>query len=576
MPVTSGAPCKIAMTTSQTLIAVLFSTALTSAQINTLLIIGDDMGVDTVGVYKEGVSPAPTPNIDKLAAQGVLFRNAYATPMCSSTRACYMTGRYGFRTGVGSGGAELPLSETTLPEILPSSYASALIGKWHLGGGRVANNHPNQTGWNYFAGHLGGFFTGSETYYSWSRVVQGTAGTSTTYATTANVDDALTWIKSQSGGWVCSLNFNAPHTPFHEPPSSLHTYNLAGKNIRADRLLFFKAMIQAMDTEIGRLLAGIPAATLAKTNIIFLGDNGTGGQVSEPPFTRTHAKSSIYEGGTNVPLIVSGPAVKSPGREVSAMVHAVDLFHTIAEFCGVDPATKITAELDGISMVPYLTNVNQAPLREFIYTELFGRNSSKLAVRNERYKLLKQSGVSDEYYDLEKDAFETSNMLSRTLTSVEQENLDRLKSELTRLDDEAVWFGFGTGCAGSANTPKLSASAGDRPVLGQVFSTEITDIKTGVTACMGAFGFSRTKFGAATLPLDLTSFGATGCTLYVSLDVLVPLSVSGSKSTWDLLVPPVAGLLGFRFYQQGIVFEAGANTHNAILTNAGEGCIEIK
>ena len=92
---------------------------------------------------------------------------------------------------------------------------------------------------------------------------------------------------------------------------------------------------------------------------------------------------------------------------------------------------------------------------------------------------------------------------------------------------------------------------------------------------MGIFGFSRTKFGGVSLPVDLTSYGAPGCTLYVSLDVLFPLAVASGKSSWTLSVPPDTGLLGFRFYQQGIVFEAGANVHNAILTNAGEGCIEI-
>ncbi len=564
------------MRTTYTLFAFLSATALAGAQTNTLLIIGDDMGVDTINCYKEGKAPAPTPNIDKLAAQGVLFRNAYASPWCTPTRANYMTGRYGFRTGVGTAGKLLALSETTLPEILPGSYSSALIGKWHLGGSRPSNDHPNRTGWDHFAGSLGGFFRGGETYYSWNKVVDGTASTSSAYATTDNVNDTLSWIKAQNGSWVCSLNFNAAHTPFHAPPSGLHTYNLTGKSTQRDRLLFFKAMIQALDTEIGRLLAGIDAATLAKTNIIFLGDNGTGSNVSEAPFTRTHAKTTLYEGGTNVPLIFSGPSVTSPGREESALVHAVDLFHTIAEFSGVDPATKTSVELDGISMVPYLQNPNQTPLREFVYTEVFNaRNVNGVAVRNDRYKLIRNTGGGDEFYDLDTDAFETKNLLSGSLSSVQQENLDRLKSELSRLRDSAVWFGFGSGCAGSANVPKFAASAGNRPVLGQSFTTEISDFKSSVTACMGIFGFSRTTFGSVSLPADLASYGAPGCTLYVSLDVLFPLTVASGKSFWTLSVPPATGLLGFRFYQQGIVFEAGANVHNGILTNAGEGCIEI-
>ena len=131
------------------------------------------------------------------------------------------------------------------------------------------------------------------------------------------------------------------------------------------------------------------------------------------------------------------------------------------------------------------------------------------------------------------------------------------------------------GCAGSASVPNFAANAGSRPVLGQTFTAEISDFKSSVTACLGIFGFSRTSYGAVALPLDLTPYSAPGCTLYVSMDVLFPLSVAAGKSTWSLPVPPDAGLLGFRFYQQGVVFEAGANAHNAILTNAGEGCIEI-
>jgi arylsulfatase A-like enzyme len=553
------------------LMAVLFATAI-QAQTNTLLIVGDDMGVDTVGIYKEGTSPAPTPNIDKLASEGVLFRNAYACPSCSPTRATMMTGRYGFRNGVGRAGQAMPLSETTLPEILNQvKYAHALIGKWHLGGNRVANTHPNQTGWGHFAGHLGGFFSSTETYYNWRRVVNGTAATSTVYATTQNVDDALSWIKAQKTGWVCSLNFNAPHTPFHAPPSGLHTYNLAGKRLPRDRLDFFKAMIQAMDTEIGRLLASIDSATMAKTNVIFIGDNGTGGQVSESPFPRAHAKMTLYEGGWNVPLIIKGPAVKTPGREVTALVHTVDLFHTIAEFSGLDAnkAVPSTTELDGISLVPYLTNPSQAPLRNFVYSETISNTTHNKAIRNDKYKLIDRQSGSDELYDLSTDAFEAKNLLSGTLTAEQKENYDRLLAEITRLNGDASWFAFGKGCAGKGAVPTLAAASGQRPIYGKTFTTDIGSMQTTVTQCIGILGFDR-------IALDLTSSGAPGCTLYTGLDVLMPLTASGGKSSWSVFVPPAADLFGFRFYQQVIVFEAGANTHGAILTNAGEGCIERK
>ena len=545
-----------------------------AAQTNTLLILGDDMGVDTVGAYKEGATPAPTPTLDKLAKNGVLFRNAYASAWCTPSRANYMTGRYGFRTGVGRAGAVLPLSETVLPEILPSTYAHACIGKWHLGGNRGTVNHPNQTGWGHFSGALA---FGISNFYSWPKVVNGRTSTSTVYATTDNVNDTLAWIKAQKKPWVVSLNFNAPHSPYHAPPSNLHTYNLTGKNPRTHRVLFYKAMLQAMDTEIGRLLAGIPAQTLAKTNIIFLGDNGTPGAVTEAPFDSTHAKTTLYEGGINVPLIVSGPAVRSPGREVTALVHAVDLFNTIAEFSGVDARKAVSAELDGISLVPYLSNPTQEPIREFVYSETFGAFSNNgTTVRNERYKLMRLTGRGDQLYDLKADPFEKVNLLAKTLTREQRENRDRLASELARLQDVAAWFTFGVACAGSAKPPVLGTVANDRPVLGQTFTTEVTDIKTGVLVGLGMLGFSRKKFGAIPLPLDLAVLKAPGCSLYVAPAIVTTLAVSSNKATWKLPLPAITNLAGLRLYQQAAVVETGANPLNLVFANAGEACLEIK
>jgi len=326
------------------LIFVLLGTA-GLCQTNTLIILADDIGVDTIGAYKEGASPAPTPNIDSLAASGVLFRNAYAAPTCSPTRATYHTGRYGFRTGVGWPGQALPYSEFTLPEVLDhGKIAHALIGKWHLASGNDPNS-PNLSGWSHFSGSIPGYFMGGQTYFSWRKVVNGKENLVTNYATTENVDDALKWIKSRTGPWVVSLNFNAAHTPLHAPPGSLHTYNLAGKNPNREPIPFFKAMIQAMDTEIGRLLTSLGSSTLARTNVIFLGDNGTAGRTTEPPFQSNHAKFTVYEGGINVPLIVSGPAVASPGREEKALVCTVDLFHTIAELHGLNARSVVPATL---------------------------------------------------------------------------------------------------------------------------------------------------------------------------------------------------------------------------------------
>ena len=536
---------------------------------NVLLVVLDDIGVDGVAAYREGTAPAPTPTLDGLAARGVLFRNAYAAPSCTPTRAALHTGRHGFRTGIGSPPGQLSLAETALPEILPSTYASALIGKWHLGGGR---NQPNATGWDHFAGSRSGAVAD---YYNWSKTTNGQTTTSTNYATSENVDDAIAWIRAQSSPWVLSLNFNAPHSPYHEPPAALHTYDLTGQRPRQNPKLFYRAMLQALDTELGRLLTSLGSTTLANTNVIVLGDNGTPNNILDLPF-RAPGKGSVYEAGVNVPLIVAGPSVVSPGREVTGLVHAVDLFHSIAELVGVDARAAVPANvpLDGISIVPYLRNATQAPLRELLYVEQFGNNTDdQRAARGSRYKLIEFVDAGGEaLFDLQADPFEQNSLLPGTRTADQQFAYDRLKAELNRLDGRATWFAFGAGCAGSAGVPNLAA-AGQAPRLGQTLDLTVANLGTSPSV-VGILGFSIERFAGFDLPLDLSALGMPSCQLLVAADVGQPLSPSGGSATWRIPIPASAPLLGNRFYQQVFVVDPTANNLGAVLSNAGYSVIE--
>ncbi len=154
---------------------------------NVLLIIADDFGTDSQSLYNTTVgATAPTPNINSLAASGVRFTNAYATPVCSSTRACILTGRLGFRTGVGevvsvASGNSLPSSELTLPEVITQNSGlgiqSACFGKWHLSAGPGTPSAPNSLGgWPHYAGSTGGVLT---SYTSWSKTINGVTSTVT-------------------------------------------------------------------------------------------------------------------------------------------------------------------------------------------------------------------------------------------------------------------------------------------------------------------------------------------------------------------------------------------------------------
>ncbi len=352
---------------------------------NILLLMADDMGVDQLAAYGVGADLPNTPNLDALASGGMLFRNAWSNPVCSPTRAAIMTGRHGFRTGIGhvlsASGAALPTSELTLPEMLDQgtsqAYAHAAFGKWHLGnsstGGSLA---PNQAGYTHFSGTLQSIIS-PDTYFDWTHVVDGFTTTETSYEPVVMVDETLAWIGAQVTPWFCYASFNLPHDPYHRPPDNLHTVDFTNVNPdpRLEPRPYYKAMVEAMDSEIGRLLAGIPPAVLAQTTVIFLGDNGTPKDVTVAPFLPSHAKSTVFEGGVRVPLIVSGPLVQAAGTECQALVQATDLFGTVAAIAGVDYQALAPATVfDTVSLVPYLSDPSRTPLRSYLYTEIFYPN----------------------------------------------------------------------------------------------------------------------------------------------------------------------------------------------------------
>jgi len=165
--------------------------------------------------------------------------------------------------------------------------------------------------------------------------------------------------------------------------------------------------------------------------VIFIGDNGTAGQLSQAPFLPSHAKGTVYEGGVNVPLIVRGPGVMQ--AECDGLVSCVDLFATLAEIAHSSAGTE-----DSVSMVPYFRNPTQS-IRDTVYTERFSPNGGAppfadhhRAIREQRYKLIRKTGSPDEFYDLESDPFETWNLLPN-LTTGEQAVYESLVAELSSL-----------------------------------------------------------------------------------------------------------------------------------------------
>lgn len=451
-----------------------------SAAPNILLIIGDDMGVEALASYGLSEDAPATPALDRLARDGVRFTNFWAQPVCSPTRATVITGRYGFRTGIGRpvGGGPMPPppevpagspaesrnepnpasaedralprpfllpDEFTLPMALKGDtdigYATAAFGKWHLAGpGNGWTDHPNLAGFDHFAGLMGG---GPESYFAWRKVVDGDVIGTVGYAPEDKVNDAISWLDGQGDEpWLLWFAFNLTHTPMHMPPKEYWHSDFSGVNAgdmpRETWRAAFEAMLEAMDTQIGRLLAALDPEVRDNTYVIFMGDNGTWGPVISPPFRDGRAKGTVYEGGVSVPLIVTGPGVAQGGVS-EALVNSTDLFATIMEMAGLDPERAVPEHVthDSVSFLDMLSDPASPSRRQWLYADEFfggfdGVETADYAMRNHRYKLVRFEG-DEEFYDLREDPYEHVNLLESGLTGQEQLEFETLRRQVHEL-----------------------------------------------------------------------------------------------------------------------------------------------
>jgi arylsulfatase A-like enzyme len=320
-------------------------------------------------------------------------------------------------------------------------YSHAVFGKWHLGNAAVGGNaSPLVAGYGHFAGTLFGLFPPND-YFTWLRIEGDNTSWSTKYTTTSEVDDAIEWITNAKKPWFLYLPMHAPHKPFHVPPDGLH-HVLFTEDVdpraKIDRRPYLAAMVEALDTELGRLFDSIPSGALDETTVILVGDNGTAPDVAPPPLDPYKVKDTVYEGGIRVPLIVAGPDVAQPGRQVSALVNTTDLFATVAELAQVDLGALSLQTLDSVSILPYLRNPGQVPLRETVFAERFAPNGGsptefQRAIRNARFKLIVRHRGPDELYDLSIDPLELDPLPLGQLDPLQQANYDLLTVRLAAL-----------------------------------------------------------------------------------------------------------------------------------------------
>jgi arylsulfatase A-like enzyme len=426
---------------------------------NVLLIIADDYGAESASLYPSliGNSGAvPVPNLEALAQNGLVFDNAWASPACSMTRGTIVSGLYGYRTGVTSVGAVLPTDTVTVFDRITAenpTYSQVFFGKYHLGGGlfdpRAGGTfadsakilqHVRDIGIPNFHGILGGAVVD---YFSWNIYdSNGPAVPTTTYATTALTDLAIDYIHNAETArpnepWFIYQAYNAPHaanggnSPYQVPPRELHSVDLSSvgnpaPGTSATNIPVYKADIQALDTELGRLLKEVD---LEKTTVIFVGDNGTPAQVKDEGSKIRGSKGSAYEGGVRVPFYVAGAGVTRRGR-TNDLVVTTDIYATVLSLTGID----VSHVNNSYSIKPILSDATATSGRTHSFSETSsGTSNRRYALKDTRYKIVSNLGKR-ELYDLVADPLETTDLYANPAYTAVRASLE---AEIDTLNADA-------------------------------------------------------------------------------------------------------------------------------------------
>jgi arylsulfatase A-like enzyme len=381
---------------------------------NILLIVADDLGYADLGCY--GGKDIRTPNLDRLAQDGVRLTDCYAFPVCSPTRAALITGRYPQRDGFDwvinykEKDRGLSAKHPTLAGLLKKQgYATALFGKWHLG--YKPEYAPNAHGFDEFFGFLAADLdyyahtdaNGDPGLYENVNLVE-TKG----YLTDLITARSLAFLKKNAKGpFFLEVAYNAPHWPFQPPDKPEDRRNLRTYGPEVGTRADYVQMVERMDEGVGKLLDALDDAGVAKdTLVIFLNDNG-GERLSDngPLF---HGKYTLWEGGIRVPCMLRWPDVL-PAKTVSNQaVIAMDLTASILTAAGVEPPAA--KPLDGEDIVPLLSG--KKPPRERTFFWRLPRPDGRfgqMAVRRGKWKWVYDREM-ELLFDLEKDIGEKRNL----------------------------------------------------------------------------------------------------------------------------------------------------------------------
>ncbi len=392
---------------------------------NILLIIADDLGVDRTPGYHTGGTLPTTPTLDSLRASGITFENVWSAPKCTPTRGSIMSGQHPIKTGVTGTPGNLDLEHRSIFHAIEDStdntYTDGVIGKWHISSPSNPD-HPYLHGADYYVGLLG---AAVNDYYAWQKTENGETTLCNDYVTSVLTDKAIEWRENQDQPWFLWWAHAAPHDPFHTPPTEMYTISNTDNNVRK-----YIAMIESIDYSLNRLLSSIPDEVKDNTLIIFVGDNGTPGQVLKdyPP---GHGKSTLYQGGVRVPMIISGAGVNRYGEREDALINVSDLYATILQAVGI----KLDGGINNSLGFHHLLQGEDGKERDYNFMDFLSQGEGGHIIRDDQYKLIVNVDESQEFYDLLNDSLEFNDLMVSGLSNTQETIRSKLENEATIIRD---------------------------------------------------------------------------------------------------------------------------------------------
>jgi arylsulfatase A-like enzyme len=418
---------------------------------NIIIILTDDQGYGDVGF--NGNKQLKTPNLDRLAANGVVFTNGYASyAVCGPSRAGLITGRYQDRFGYSrnplfapkDASIGLPLEEETLAEALKKGgYKNMAIGKWHLGVHK--SKRPLKRGFDEFFGFLSGghkYFPDQLTRndlsevgsqfdaYNTKLLKNNKRVDETSYLTDAFSREAVSFIQqNHKKPFFLYLAYNAPHAPLQATEKYLSRY----PNIKNKKRRTYAAMVSAVDDGVGELLDKLEELHIEKNTIVFfLSDNG--GNKSKGAFNGAlrRGKGSLHEGGIRVPFAVQWIGKVPKNKRYENPIIALDIFATAIAQADVSSKNKI----DGKNLIPYLIGDKKEAPHEELYWRMYDKNS--FAVRKNNIKFIKNNKGELGIYNLSNDISEKKSIID----SIAKKEMKRLYSKWDTLNIKPIFDGL--------------------------------------------------------------------------------------------------------------------------------------